>query len=616
MLFLVLFLVIATIAWKRTAYKDGFQDTPAGASPGLVVPVISPRGQTLTRGEVKPFTEPSTALLAPPPGQAASINSLPAEDPALQKVDARRLYSIYESLIGFFKNEAEGLRNLGDASITLPLSTAKGDVGRLRDELSALDRNPGLESALTQDDANGIEANLAYLQKKWRLSANSMSAPSPMKPAEGFTSRQGGGWFSYFFGGEQEGFQPVGSGSDSGTTSGMGMGAGTASGMGMGAGTASGMGMGAGTGMGMGMGAGTASGMGAGTASGMGAGTASGMGAGTASGMGAGTGMGTGTGTMSGTGTGTTTTGCSGSSCKAGLEDLTNLSTQIVAEVVRLQASGAQDSTTQNRIKLLSSILQTVNDLTSGLKNGTIKPTDISLTMGQVTSFLTNIKNPNSPLTAMLSDWGLPSGLSNLFPTYASGDVSGADLAKDLFGKYIKDVKNLSWDISLSHKGQAEQEIAAHYASAMKDARYFADTAGTPTASNADNSAPTDSGKASAYRGLFDSVINSVTGQKPETLNVSMGATKPGAGAAGHAAGGNEAFNWKERSKQICSQIKMREMDPYEFGCLKDTETVRQDNFSWRGYTKMVCTRLSTVYDPSIPELCGCPPPSWIGWRP
>jgi hypothetical protein len=260
-------------------------------------------------------------------------------------------------------------------------------------------------------------------------------------------------------------------------------------------------------------------------------------------------------------------------------------------------------------MKLLSTILQTVTDMTTGLTNGTIKPADITLTVGQVSSFLKNIRNPNSPLTNMLSDWGLPSGLSNLFPAYASGDVSGADLAKELFGKYVTDMNNLSWDIALSHKGQAEKDIAANYASTMKDARYFADTVGTPTASNSDTTSDT----ASAYRGVFESVIKSVTGESPTTINVSMGATSGSAAATGH---GHEEFNWKERSKQICGQIKLRQMDPYEFGCLKDSEVVRQENFSWRGYTKMVCTRLATVYDPSIPELCGCPPPAWIGWRP
>ena len=544
LLFLVLLFVIASIAWKVHQVKDGFQDiTPPGASPGLNSPVISPRGQTLTSGEVKPFAEPNTALLAPPPGQTSSVNSLPAEDPALQKTDARRLYSVYESLIGFFKNEAKGLLSMGDSTIQLPMSTAKSDVARLRDELGAIDRNPGMQSSLTQDDVNGIEQNLGYLQAKWRLSANLMGAPSPMPPAsEGFTTR-GGGWFTYFFGGNYEGFQ-AGSGSGSGPGS-----------------------------------------------------TPTGS-------------TPTGSGPTS-TGSGPSASNC-GSSCPATLEQLTGVSTSIVAEIVRLQASGATDSTTQNRIKLLTTILQTVNDMTTGLKNGTIKATDITITTRQVNRFLTNIQNPNSPLTNILSDWGLPSGLSNLFPTYAAGDVSGADLAKDLFGKYVKNIENLSWDISLNYKGKAEQEIAANYASAMNDARYFSDTVGTPTASNA---SPTDKNTASAYGGLFQNVISSVSGQTA-TVEAGMGGLTPNSGSRPVTSSVTSPFDWKARSKQICSQIKMRQMDPYEFGCLNDPEKVRQDNFSWRGYTKMICSRLATVYDPSIPELCGCPPPAWIGWKP
>ena len=569
-----LFLVIAAIAWKFSTQNDGFQDVPPpGAEPGLNSPVISPRAQTLTKGEIKPFADPSTALLAPPPGQTSSVSSLPAEDPALEKSTARRLYGIYESLMGFFNNEAQGLSALGDSSITLPMSTAKADLGRLRDELSTMDRNPGLQSTLTQDDVNGIDANLAYLQKKWRLSANALGAPSPMPPAsEGFQS--GRNWFSYFFGGTQEGFQPMGS--DSGTGTGP-------SGTGMGP-SSTGMGP-SGTGMGP-----------------------------------SGTGMGPSTsGSSPSSGGGASSSTCSGSSCKAGLPDLQNLTTNIMAEIVRLQASGAQDSTTQNRLKLLSTILQTVTDMTTGLTNGTIKPADIKITMGQVKSFLANIQNPNSPLTNMLSDWGLPSGLSNLFPTYAAGDVSGADLAKQLFGKYITDIKNLSWDIELSYKGQAEQDIAANYAAAMKDARYYADTVGTPVASNSDKVAGAATGGSStagAYRGLFDNVINSVAGQTGK-VNAAMGPTHPTSHEGGKGGDrGVQNFDWMQRAKEICSQINMREMDPYEFGCLKDPKTVRQDNFSWRGHTKMICTRLSTVYDPSIPELCGCPPPSWIGWRP
>jgi hypothetical protein len=42
---------------------------------------------------------------------------------------------------------------------------------------------------------------------------------------------------------------------------------------------------------------------------------------------------------------------------------------------------------------------------------------------------------------------------------------------------------------------------------------------------------------------------------------------------------------------------------------------MNRESFSWRGYTKMVCNRVSTVYDSSVPELCGCPPADWPGWR-
>ena len=154
--------------------KDGFQNmgtganttpegdiTPEGASPGLNIPLISPRHQTLMNGAtVKPFTEPSTELLAPPPGQAASVNARPAENPALQKVSSGRLQSVFESLVGFFQNDAPHLQKMGDPAIQLPLNTAIADKGRVEDELAVISKNPGLNSTLTEEDVNGIEANL------------------------------------------------------------------------------------------------------------------------------------------------------------------------------------------------------------------------------------------------------------------------------------------------------------------------------------------------------------------------------------------------------------------------------------------------------------------------
>jgi len=73
-------------------------------------------------------------------------------------------------------------------------------------------------------------------------------------------------------------------------------------------------------------------------------------------------------------------------------------------------------------------------------------------------------------------------------------------------------------------------------------------------------------------------------------------------------------FDWKARSSQICGAIRKRDLDPADFGCLADTSKVGQD-YSWRGYTKMICTRLQTTMDEALPETCGCPPVNWKGWR-
>ena len=213
LLFFVILLGIGIVLWT-TSQKDGFQDLqlpsayedtdPHGASPSLNVPVVSPKQQMFTQADVQPFAPPSTALLAPPPGQSASVNTKPAEDPALQKATPGRIQSVYESMNGFFQRAEAGLEKLGDPSVQLPLTTARADRGRLKDELAVLVRNPGLESTLTEEGLSGIEANLAYLQRKWNMSVN---AESGAPPTEGFESGSGR-WsiFGWLFG-EEEGFQ-------------------------------------------------------------------------------------------------------------------------------------------------------------------------------------------------------------------------------------------------------------------------------------------------------------------------------------------------------------------------------------------------------------------------
>ena len=73
-------------------------------------------------------------------------------------------------------------------------------------------------------------------------------------------------------------------------------------------------------------------------------------------------------------------------------------------------------------------------------------------------------------------------------------------------------------------------------------------------------------------------------------------------------------FNWRDRASHICESVRMQGMEPGDFGCLANASKVGQD-FSWRGYAKMVCTRLETTTNTGLPEVCGCPPVGWAGWR-
>jgi len=330
----------------------------------------------------------------------------------------------------------------------------------------------------------------------------------------------------------------------------------------------------------------------------------------------------------SGSGSGSTISSASGSGIT--LKDLQDLSLKLSIEIVRLQASGTTDTNTQTRISLLTGIKKDIDYMISDIQTGIRNISDLKVTKQEINAFLPAIANPNTPIPDIISSWNLSSILNSLFPLYSSGDINGSKAAQALLEKYGQTLaNNLSWEVGLSYKGKAEQDIAANNATAMNDLRYVVDTAGTPSASNTNTSTAglanalgsgssyhASAGNNAGYRGLFDSVISSVTGQSPEYLNVSDGTTGADSTAHSGSTSSNTPFDWKARSVQICKQITARGMNAYDFGCMKNADTMKKESFSWRGYTRTICTRLATNYDPSIPELCGCPPPTWAGWRP
>jgi hypothetical protein len=167
--FILLSILGVVIAMYSCNYiAEPFQN----AMPGINIPMMKPVFSPIGGSNPQPFTPASTALLSPPPGQTASVNSYPAKDPAMQPATLKRIKGVYQLISGFIKNEASGLESLSDPAIKLPLESLKADYRTLEDETLVLTKNPGVQSTITEMDIKEMEANLRFLQKKWRTWKN------------------------------------------------------------------------------------------------------------------------------------------------------------------------------------------------------------------------------------------------------------------------------------------------------------------------------------------------------------------------------------------------------------------------------------------------------------
>ena len=521
-LFFLLLITLLIALWYQSQAVEAFQSR---SDPSVNVPKAGPDAAPIGDGDPKPFAPPSNALLAPPPGQMASVNSYPFDDPAAKKAPLKQLKNTLETLTGFLTNEAPSLKDSVDPAVQLPMETAESDLRRLQDEIAVIDKNPGIEGSLTIGDLNGINANLAFLQKKWRMSSNSINS------VEGF---QGG--------------SPGSPGTGSPGTGSSGTGS---------------------------------------------------------------------------PGTGSPGTGSPGGSPAAGkitLAQLKNLQINISAFITQLQNSGTKSAIITQRINTLGFILGQVTDMLTKIETIKMKESEIPITLSDYKAFLpfVDINDPttnmNNPLPKLLTATGASSALANLFPYYFSGDLSGAQLAQELFKKYASNLftdVGYTVNVNMNKKSDSERKVTEELAKALANGTLGGNSnlafSDTDNDGNSYGKAP-----ATSVSGMFNSIIQSLTGVKDAKGDSSGVTVKTTAGSAPAAPA---HFNWETRSQEICDQITKRGLNAYDYGCLNNPNDV-SENFSYRGYAKMVCSRLETNYDPSIPGLCGCPPPTWPGWRP
>jgi hypothetical protein len=258
-----------------------------------------------------------------------------------------------------------------------------------------------------------------------------------------------------------------------------------------------------------------------------------------------------------------------------------------------------------------------VTDLITKVEVGKIKETEIPILYNDYVKFLPYVNtddpttNMNNSLPHLLDSTGASSALSNLFPYYFGGDLSGAQLARDLLDKYAKNLfTDVGYDlhINLNKKSDSERKVAEEVARALANGTLGK---GANVLFDEEDNGGSHGKAPSSVSGMFNNIIQTLTGVKTSSAKAGSSlVSKPTTSSAppGH-------FDWKFKASEICEQITKRGLNAYDYGCLNNPDDV-SENFSYRGYTKMVCNRLGTNYDPGIPALCGCPPPTWAGWRP
>ena len=184
--FLIFFVVLVGLyaLVQVTDPKEAFMgQVPLNTESNVIIPTKwVPTPVTLSPGTsdgVMPSLLPGP-LPTGPYEQIAKNSPYPYQQPSLIRTTRARILSTLELLQGFLAFQAQEIENNSDPSIQLPLQTARSDFGRLNSEAAVLQRNPGLQSSLTELDMAEINDNVAYLQREVELIGVNRPFQSPV----------------------------------------------------------------------------------------------------------------------------------------------------------------------------------------------------------------------------------------------------------------------------------------------------------------------------------------------------------------------------------------------------------------------------------------------------
>jgi len=287
---------------------------------------------------------------------------------------------------------------------------------------------------------------------------------------------------------------------------------------------------------------------------------------------------------------------------KANKAELQLFYNKIHAAILILTASSTKDAVITARISALQKMYSDVGDMISKLTRGLWTAQDVPLYSQDIKALIPNLAKPSVSLTGGYSS-SPGSGSGNAIGANSNASSSGTgwlekelvgivgeDNARSVFNNFKNDGSlSLSLNVGYNLPGmKKDKKDEENKDGQNRDTSYNPSMRGIVPSSSMNTYGPYDSNMRSS-EDRADSIVTNNNSQIGR-------------------------LDWNSRAKSICEQVKLRGLDPLDFGCIPEGSKM-SPAYSWRGHAKMVCGRLGATMDPGLPEMCGCPPPKWKGWE-
>jgi hypothetical protein len=256
--------------------------------------------------------------------------------------------------------------------------------------------------------------------------------------------------------------------------------------------------------------------------------------------------------------------------------ELMAFSSRIQQAIIDLSSSGTTDPIVQTRVGNLTGMKASIDAIIQKLDTGAMQPADVPVKAQDIENALPLLVATSQPLPDVIQqisdgEYGDP---NNLVGTITSFLKSAQDMLS---------TSNFSFSVNY-----AQPTVPA--------------TMGASTLTDTGFPSPYDIHQVSSAPSL-NNILSS------DSVS-DMWAMDPRAEGRSEMVG---SFDWKKRAYDIVDQVKKRELNPADYGIM-DSEAKVSSGFSWKGYTKMICTRLQASSTFNLDELCGCPSAGWKGW--